>query len=101
MRPPAASNSPKILASRGAAMVVFAAITLVVAVTIAGAGTGELLYRFAVDGALLMLWLSAGYGIGGLVVARIGGIGDVNAALKWCTGTALGLGMISLVVLGL
>src|SRR3954462_7278016 len=86
-------------ANRGVAIVAFVLVAGAVVGAMAGAGTGELLYRLIVDGLPLAAWLLAGFGIAATVLARSRSLDNAPTLLRTVVVIALGLGVIGVAVL--
>jgi hypothetical protein len=103
IRGDATVSEPRIPPQMPAILGCFLALFFAVFLYIAGESWGVALYRLIADGGAVLLWLisAAGYG---WVLLRILGIRRTqssNAILEFVTAAALGLGAMSLVILGL
>jgi hypothetical protein len=73
------------------------AVALAIAFAGSGASAGLLAYRLCTDGVIAVLWLIAATGIGWGLLRRMA----MPRLLRFATAAALGLGVMSLVLLGL
>lgn len=96
MTKPAAAVAVPIFLQRRTIFLSCAVVALVTLFASAGAAGAEVVYRLLTDGALLLAWLIAAGGIGGVFLRRL-----EPSALKVVTSIALGLGILGLVTLGL
>src|SRR3954447_7776513 len=96
--PAAERSTSSLISSRAVAIVALFTLAIVVACAMAGAGTGELLYRLIVDGLPLAAWLLAGVGVGATVLARSRSLDNAPTLLRTVV-IALGLGVIGVAVL--
>jgi hypothetical protein len=95
-------------ANRRVASIACAAVCTVVTFAYAGPGWASALYRLLTDGTLALVWLLSAAGIGS-VVLRVFPLSSVPGGegrgegrlLEFVTAAALGLGFVSLIVLGL
>src|SRR5438067_10562451 len=93
------SATPSILFSRAALIVISIFLFVVVIAIEAGSDWGSVLAPLVVNGLILLAWLVSAFGIGIWVLRAIRMEG--GTALRMIIGIALGLGIISLLVLGL
>ena len=87
---------------RGAVVAVGAAVLTVCVLGYGGRSRLDVVYLLLLDGALLLLWLAAAAGLGALVLSPLRGTeGETPTVLRRVTEVALGLGLMSLAMLGL
>jgi hypothetical protein len=91
-------TSPAWLRSRAAATAGFLLIFMLTALYLAQSAMLIVLWRFATDGPLMILWLLAGYSVGGAIL-RISRVPMAPPALRRVVAVALGLGTLSLLIL--
>src|SRR5262245_2107781 len=85
------------MSSRGTVIVACAAVALATALVLAGTSWPIVLSVALTEGLFVLLWVVAAAGWGAFVVARVRSI--ETPALRFVTSVALGLGIISLLVL--
>jgi len=89
-------------ALRGLFLLIFFTVTLVATLAYSWPSRGTVSYRLLVDGGILLLWLLSATGYGAIVSRwALRNEADVPSALRFATSTAMGLGAISLTLLGL
>ncbi|HEV2295907.1 MAG TPA: hypothetical protein VGR35_18820 [Tepidisphaeraceae bacterium] len=84
---------------RALAIPACAAVCVIVIFAYAGAGWVEVLYRLLTDGIIVLLWLTAAYGLGAILPLSDRSV--EAAPLRAVTRVAAGLGAMSLLILGL
>ena len=88
--------------SRGLLLALLIGLTLLASIIYAGPAFGTVSYRLMFDGGLTLLWLASATGLG-LFIARplLKDLVSIPAALRFVTMAGLGLGAVSLALLGL
>ena len=99
---PDVGNVPSRWKSRGLLLALLIGLTLLASIIYAGPAFGTVSYRLMFDGGLTLLWLASATGLG-LFIARplLKNLVSIPAALRFVTIAALGLGAMSLALLGL
>ena len=95
-------NGPSRWQSRGLLLALLIGLTLLTSIIYAGPAFGTVSYRLLFDGGLALLWLASATGLGQFIArSLLKDLVSIPAALRFATMAALGLGAMSLALLGL
>lgn len=96
-----ADDKRRFVSPRWLVLVLFVAITFVVTLAFSGPSFGSVSYRLLVDGGIVLLWLLAAVGFGAALLHLILREDSIHPILWLVTSAGLGLGAMSLGLLGL
>jgi len=95
-------DAPSRWKSRGLLLALLIGLTLLASIIYAGPAFGTVSYRLMFDGGLTLLWLASATGLGQFIARPLlKDLMSIPAALRFVTMAALGLGVMSLALLGL